>query len=425
MITLVILIFVILLLSSTPIAIVLGLTSLAAMSFLTNVPLRVIPQQLFTAVDSSALMAVPLFVLAGQIMTAGKISDRLIKVASNLVSSIRGGLAIAAVLACAFFAAISGSSPATVVAVGSIMIPALMDRGYHKNFSTGLLTTAGSLGIMIPPSIPMIIYALIMNVSVTREFLAGIVPGIVISLLFIAYSYTQARKYNWGPAESASFQEILISIKRGIGGLLLPVLVLGGIYGGIFTPTEAAAVSVVYALVCELFFYRGVTLAQLPKILREAALLSAVLLFIVANASCLSWFLASQQVPNKVALYIGEVVTSRWMFLLLVNMLFLFLGTLMDIVSAMIILCPIFFPLLQKFEIDLVHFGIIMIVNIEIGFLSPPFGLNLFVASGITKRSVIDVTRSVFPFLVIMLLVLFLITYFPFISLSLPNWLVK
>ena len=425
MLTLVFVIFAVLLLSSTPIAVVIGLTSISAMTLLTNVPLRVIPQQLFTAVDSSALMAVPLFILAGQIMTAGTISDRLIKVASNLVSSIRGGLAIASVLACAFFAAISGSSPATVVAVGSFMIPALVKRGYHPDFSTGLLTTAGSLGIMIPPSIPMIIYALIMNVSVTREFLAGIIPGAFISLLFIAYSYMQAKKHNWGDTKPASLREILISMKNGIWGLLLPIIVLGGIYGGVFTPTEAAAVSVVYALFCELVFYRGLKFKQLPKILREAALLSAVLLFIVANASCLSWFLASQQVPSKVAMYIGEVVTSRWVFLLLINILFLFLGTLMDIVSAMIILCPILFPLLQKFDINLVHFGIIMIVNIEIGFLSPPFGLNLFVASGISKRSVLDVTRSVLPFLLLMLLALLLITYLPFISLSLPNWLMK
>jgi C4-dicarboxylate transporter DctM subunit len=425
MLALLLLLFTILLLSSTPIAIVLGLTSIAAMSFLTNVPLRVIPQQLFTAVDSSALMAVPLFILAGQIMTTGTISDRLIKVASNLVSAIRGGLAIAAVLACAFFAAISGSSPATVVAVGSIMIPALVERGYHKDFSTGLLTTAGSLGIMIPPSIPMIIYALIMNVSVTREFLAGIVPGVFISALFIVYSYVQARIHSWGPVQRVSVRDILISLKKGIWGLLLPILVLGGIYSGIFTPTEAAAVSVVYALICELFLYRGLQFRQLPKILHEAALLSAVLLFIVANASCLSWFLASQQVPSKVAMYIAEVVTSRWMFLLLVNILFLFLGTLMDIVSAMIILCPILYPILQDFQIDLVHFGIIMIVNIEIGFLSPPFGLNLFVASGITKRSLLEVTRSVLPFLILMLLALIFVTYLPFISLSLPNLLLK
>ena len=425
MVALLIIIFVLLMLSSTPMAVVLGLTSTLAIALLTKVPLRVIPQQLFTAVDSSALMAVPFFILAGQLMTAGKIADRLIKVASALTSSMRGGLAIAAVLACAFFAAISGSSPATVVAVGSMMIPALVERGYHKNFSTGLLTTAGSLGIMIPPSIPMIIYALIMNVSVTKEFLAGIVPGLLISGLFILYSSFQARKHRWDTIERLSFREMAGALKRGFWGLMLPVLVLGGIYGGIFTTTEAAAVSVVYALFCELLIYRGLKLKQLPTILKDAALLSAVLLFIVANASCLSWFLASQQVPSKVAAYIGEIVTTRWMFLLLINLLFLGLGMLMDIVSAMMIIAPILYPLLQEFNIDMVHFGIIMIVNIEIGFLSPPFGLNLFVASGITKRSVLDVTRSVLPFLLLMILVLLLVTYVPSISLFLPNLLTK
>ena len=425
MVALIIIVFVLLMLSSTPMAIVLGLTSTLAIALLTKVPLRVIPQQLFTAVDSSALMAVPFFILAGQLMTSGKIADRLIKVAAALTSSMRGGLAAAAVLACAFFAAISGSSPATVVAVGSMMIPALIERGYHKNFSTGLLTTAGSLGIMIPPSIPMIIYALIMNVSVTREFLAGIVPGLMISGLFVLYSSYQARKHHWDTTERLSFREMARAVKRGFWGLMLPVLVLGGIYGGIFTTTEAAAVSVVYALFCELAIYRGLKLKQLPAILKDAALLSAVLLFIVANASCLSWFLASQQVPSKVAASIGELVTTRWMFLLLINLLFLGLGMLMDIVSAMMIIAPILYPLLQEFNIDMVHFGIIMIVNIEIGFLSPPFGLNLFVASGITKRSVLDVTRSVLPFLLLMILVLLLVTYVPSISLFLPNLLAK
>ncbi|PID56128.1 C4-dicarboxylate ABC transporter permease [candidate division KSB3 bacterium] len=425
MVALLIILFALLMLSSAPMAIVLGLTSTLSITLLTKVPLRVIPQQLFTAVDSSALMAVPFFILAGQLMTSGKIADRLIKVASALTSSLRGGLAISAVLACAFFAAISGSSPATVVAVGSMMIPALTERGYHKNFSTGLLTTAGSLGIMIPPSIPMIIYALIMNVSVTKEFLAGIVPGLLISGLFIAYSSFQAKKHRWDSTEVFSLRAVAASIKRGFWGLLLPILVLGGIYGGIFTTTEAAAVSVVYALCCELLIYKGLKLKQLPAILKDAALLSAVLLFIVANASCLSWFLASQQVPSKVAVAIGEFVTTRWMFLLLVNVLFLGLGMLMDIVSAMIIIAPILYPMLQKFDIDLIHFGIIMIVNIEIGFLSPPFGLNLFVASGITKRPVLEVTRSVLPFLLLMILVLLLLALLPSISLFLPNLLVK
>jgi len=425
MLTLIIVLFIALLLSSAPIAIVIGLTSIAAIALLTNVPLRVIPQQLFAAVDSSSLMAVPLFILAGQIMTVGTISDSLIKVASHLVSSLRGGLAIAAVLACAFFAAISGSSPATVVAVGGIMIPALIKRGYSQDFATGLLTSAGSLGIMIPPSIPMIIYALIMNVSVTEEFLAGIVPGLVIAAFFIAYSAIQAHRHGWDAPERTNLRELLIAMKRGVWGLLLPVIVLGGIYGGVFTPTEAAAVSVVYALFCELVFYRSFTVKELPKIARESAILSAALLFIVANASCLSWFLASQQVPNKVALYIGEVVASRWLFLLCANLFFIFLGTFMDIVSAMIILCPILLPMLQKFQIDPVHFGIIMIVNIEIGFLSPPFGLNLFVASGITKQSLIAVARAVLPFLLIMIFVLLLISYVPQISLWLPNLLVK
>ncbi len=425
MLTLIIVLFIALLLSSAPIAIVIGLTSIAAIALLTNVPLRVIPQQLFAAVDSSSLMAVPLFILAGQIMTVGTISDSLIKIASHLVSSLRGGLAIAAVLACAFFAAISGSSPATVVAVGGIMIPALIKRGYSQNFATGLLTSAGSLGIMIPPSIPMIIYALIMNVSVTEEFLAGIVPGLVIAAFFIVYSAVQAHRKGWDAPERTNLRELLVAMKHGVWGLLLPVIVLGGIYGGVFTPTEAAAVSVVYALFCELFFYRSLTFKDVPKIARESAILSAALLFIVANASCLSWFLASQQVPNTVALYIGDVVTSRWMFLLCVNLFFIFLGTFMDIVSAMIILCPILLPMLQKFQIDPVHFGIIMIVNIEIGFLSPPFGLNLFVACGITKQSLVAVARAVLPFLLIMIFVLLLISYVPQISLWLTNLLIK
>jgi len=415
--------FGILLVLSTPIAIVLLTVTGATLHFKLGIPLQAVVQQLFNGMDNFILLAIPFFILAGSIMAEGSISTYLISVMNLLVGRFRGGLAIASILGCIFFAAISGSSPATVIAIGSIMIPALVKSGYSDRFSIGLLTSAGSLGILIPPSIPMVLYCLVMNVSVGEVFMAGILPGLMIGGILIFYSYSLARKHNWRTQQKVTFKQGLVLIRKASWGLAMPIIVLGGIYSGIFTPTEAAAVSVVYAVFVEAFIYKGLTWAKFHKVLKEGTILSASLLFIIACAMTFIWLLTREQLPVKAAEFIIAHVGNKYFFLLCINILLLIIGCVMEIVSAILVLCPILFVTLQKFDIDLVHFAIMMIVNVEFGFLTFPFGLNLFVAMGITGKTLTEVAKGVLPFLFLLLLSLLLITYFPWISLILPRWL--
>ena len=408
-----------------PIAVILGVTTLGCLVFFTSTPLHIITQQLFNALDNFVLLAIPFFILAGSIMTRGSIARKLIAFVNSLVGWFPGGLAMAGVLACIFFAAISGSSPATVVAIGSIMIPALVKAGYDEKFSIGLITVSGSLGIVIPPSIPMILYCLVMNVSVSKIFMAGIIPGLLTGAALMAYTFFVAKKNNWRITVKASGSEVLRTAKEGIWALILPVIVLGGIYSGIFTPTEAAAVSVVYALCVELFVYKEFKFTQITDVCKEGAVLSACLLFILSCAMTFIWLLTAEQIPQQLADIIIQHIHSPWMFLLTVNILFLVLGCFMDDVSAMLILAPIFLETLTRYGIDLIHFGVVMVLNIQMGMLTPPFGLNLFVASGITKQPLVKIARGVAPFLVIMLICLTMVTYIPWLSLALPNWLMN
>lgn len=413
--------FFLLLFAGVPIAIILGISTALSLVLFTSTPLHIIAQQLFNALDKFVLLAVPFFILAGAIMTRGGIAKRLIDFVNALVGWFPGGLGIAGILACIFFAAISGSSPATVVAIGSIMIPALIKAGYGEHFSLGLITVSGSLGIVIPPSIPMILYCLVMNVSVAEMFMAGIVPGLLIGLCLMAYTFVVAKRSNWKTEKRGSMAEVVATGKRGFLALLLPIIVLGGIYSGIFTPTEAAAVSVVYALVIEMFAYREFGFGDISGICSEAAILSACLLFILSCAMTFLWLLTAEQIPQQLADIIISHIQSPWMFLLCVNLLFLVLGCFMDDVSAMLILAPLFYDTLDRYNIDMVHFGIVMVLNIQLGMLTPPFGLNLFVASGLTKRPLTTVARAVIPFLGIMMVCLLLVTYLPNISLFLPK----
>jgi C4-dicarboxylate transporter DctM subunit len=410
-----------LLLLGMPIAAVLASVTALTLAVHTHTSLLVLPQQFFNALDNFVLLAIPFFILAGRIMTEGSMAQRLVDVMRALVGNKRGGLAVTAVLACLFFAALSGSSPATVVAIGSIMIPALTRSGYPEDFAVGLVTSAGSLGIVIPPSIPMILYALVMNVSVAELFLAGIGPGLLIGAVFIGYVLWRARREGWRVDQGYTWAESLRVVWRGVWALFLPVLVLGGIYSGVFTPTEAAAVSVVYALFVELVLYRELSLSQLHRALVDSAVLSGSLLLILACAMTFVWLLTSQGLPVLVAEWVVGRVDSAWTFLLLVNVLFLLLGSVMDDVSAMLILSPIFAETLGRLGIDPVHYGIVMVLVIEFGFLTPPFGLNLFVAMGLTKKPMATVARATLPFLVLLLLALLLVTYLPAISLWLPR----
>jgi C4-dicarboxylate transporter DctM subunit len=328
---------------------------------------------------------------------------------------------MATVVACVFFAALSGSSPATVVAIGSIMFPALLKAGYGERFTTGLITSAGSLGIVIPPSIPMILYCLVMNVSVAELFMAGILPGIMIGAVLMGYTYVLARKHDWRHHHRYTWREAVKVVREGVWGLMLPVIVLGGIYTGAFTPTEAAAVSVVYALAVEFLIFKELTWKRLFKVTRDSAVLSSCLLFILACAMTFVWLLTAEQLPHQMADFIVSHVDTWWMFMLFVAVFFLITGAAMDAVSAMIVLSPLFMETLNRYGIDYVHYGIVMVLMIEFGFLTPPFGLNLFVAMGITGKSLTSIARATLPFLFLLLACVLLVTFIPEISLILPE----
>jgi C4-dicarboxylate transporter DctM subunit len=413
--------FVVLMLAGMPVAVMLLVVTTTALAVHTSTPLHVVAEQLFNALDNFVLLAIPFFILAGAIMTKGGIARRLIAFVQSVVGWFPGGLAVAGVLACIFFAAISGSGPATVVAIGSIMYPALVEAGYAKRFSVGLLTTAGSLGIVIPPSIPMILYCLVMNTSVAEIFMAGIAPGLLVGLALAGYTLVQARRHGWRMGERLSLARVVATAREGFWAILLPVIVLGGIYSGAFTPTEAAAVSVVYALIVEMVIHRELTLGEIPAVCKQAAILSSCLLFLLAGAMTFNWLLTAEQVPGRVAAFILEYIHSPWAFLLMVNLLLLGFGCFMDTVSAVLVLAPLFAETLSAYNIDPVHFGVVMVLNMEFGMLTPPFGLNLFVAMGMTGENMGTVSRGVLPFLLILLVCLALVTYLPAISMFLPQ----
>jgi C4-dicarboxylate transporter DctM subunit len=413
--------FIVLLLISTPVAIVmLGVTA-ATVHFYIPVPLQALVQQLFNGMDNFVLLSIPFFILSGNIMARGSISEKLVGVMQILVGHLPGGMAIASILACMFFAAISGSSPATVIAIGSIMIPALIKQGYDEDFSIGLLTSTGSLGILIPPSIPMVLYALVMNVSVGKLFMAGIMPGIMIGVILIIYSFILAKRYKWKTVTNYAPGEKWQYIKSASWGIAMPLIILGGIYSGIFTPTEAAAVSVVYALFVEFFIYKNMNMTKLNQVLKESVILSSALLFIIACAMTFIWLLTRERLPVMAADFMIAHIDNKYVFLLVVNIFLLLVGCVMDIVSAVVIISPILLIALQQYDIDLIHFGVMMIVNIEFGFLTFPFGLNLFVAMGITGKSLTQVGRAVLPFLGLLFIGLMLVTYIPSVSL----WLTR
>ena len=412
--------------TGTPIAVALVATVMLSLIFFTNVPMLVIIQQMFNAADSFTLMAIPFFVLSGNMMTAGGISKRLIRVATALFGGMSGGLAIAATAACAFFAAISGSSPATVAAIGAIMVPALMKAKYNDAYSIGVVTSAGSLGIMIPPSIPMVVYALATGEPIGKLFMAGVVPGLVTAAVFALMCYLAAKKGGFGQIKGenkADVKEILVSLKEGFWGLVMPLIVLGGIYSGMFTPTEAAAVAVVYSAIVGSFIYRDIKLKDYINILTSSASVSAMIMFIIISASAFSWYLTSQGIPQDVAEWIISVAPEPWMFLVAVNVLLLIVGCFMEPNSAILVLAPLFYPIVLKLGIDPIHFGIIMIFNLELGLLTPPLGLNLFVASGMTGFPLSRIIKSVIPFLIAMFVLLGVYTYFPIFSTWLPDLL--
>ena len=411
-----------LLFSSAPIAVALGGTSFLYFFYFTTTPLTQVPERLFNALNTFPLMAIPFFVLAANIMSRGGISKRLTDVGMAMVGHYRGGMAMTAVLSCMFFAAISGSSPATVVAVGTLLIPAMISAGYPKKFSTGLIASSGSLGILIPPSIPLIVYGIVTEQSIGDLFIAGILPGIVAGAMLIGLVIVISRRRKYGIADDAARmprRQKLKIFRDAILSLMLPVIVLGGIYGGIFTPTEAAAVSVVYALVISLFIYKQLSVKDLGRVMLGSAKTSAMIMFIIANGILFTFVLTSERIPGQVTDAILGLDLNKYTFLLIINVLLLIVGCFMETSSAILIIAPILLPIGLTLGVDPIHLGIIMIMNLEIGMVTPPLGLNLFVASGLSGMSVLEVARAAIPSALVLLAALALVTYLPIISLAL------
>jgi C4-dicarboxylate transporter DctM subunit len=406
-----------------PVGVALGLTVLGFMFAFTETPIASVALKMFTGIEKFEIMAIPFFILAGNFLTHGGVARRMINFATSMVGHLTGGLGMSAVLACALFAAVSGSSPATVVAIGSILIPAMLKQGFPMNFSAGVVASAGGLGILIPPSIVMVMYAVTTNSSVGALFMAGVIPGLLLALTLGVTTWWQARKGAYPTLPKASWGERLRTFREAFWGLMLIVVVMGGIYSGMFTPTEAAAMSAVYAFFIAVFVYKDLTFKQIPKVLLDSANMSSMLLFIIASAILFSFILTSEQIPQDIADWIVHLGLGQIGFLVIVNILLLVAGNFMEPSSIILILAPILFPVAVALGIDPVHFGIIITVNMEIGMITPPVGLNLFVASGITRRGLSEMSVAVLPWLYAMLVFLIAITYIPEISLWLPRTL--
>lgn len=422
---LVVLMVVLLLVMGVPLFAVLGITVLVCLSVIGAHDPVVMAQQMNTTLEQPVIFAIPFFILAGSIMTNGGIARRLVDIARAAVGGVPGGLGVATVLGCMFFAAISGSSPVTVVAVGSMMLPALLKESYGERFSVGLVTSAGSLGILIPPSIPMIIYAVVATVSVEQLFIAGVVPGFVIGILLMAYCVVNGWKarQNVQRTEPRMFsaewaRRLWTALRRGVWALFLPIIILGGIYGGLYIATEASAIAVVYAFIVERFIHKELKMRDVPRIFVEATVVMGALLVILTIAKAFNWYLSAEKIPEQLADAMLTVVDNPFMFLLLVNVLLLITGCFMDIISAILIITPLVAPIALKMGIDPIHLGVIFIVNLEIGYLTPPIGINLFVSSTVFSKSLPLVMRSVLPFLALLLVSLLGITYVPKLALA-------
>ena len=409
---------------TVPIGFSLGIASLAYIFATDQLTLGFVARNMVTGTDSFPIMAIPFFVFAGELMGGGGISKRLLDVANVFFGRIRGGLAIVTVVVCMFFAAISGSGPATVADVGGMVVPTMLEKGYDKKFVLALIAAAGSIGVIIPPSIPMVVYSVTVNSSVSSLFLAGFIPGILIGLVLIVYSYVYARKAGYkGDTEPFSIGRALREVWRGKWALLSPVIILGGIYGGIFTPTEAAAVSVIYSLIIGLFVHKELNFKQMLDVTKRSCETTATILVVIGCATGFSKVLTLGRIPTTVATLLTTMTDSKVLILLLINLLLLLVGCFMETVCAIMILAPILFPVVTALGVDPIHFGIIMVTNLAIGFITPPLGVNLFVASRVGETTLDVVIRGIVPFLVLMIATLMLITYVPAISMFLPNLL--
>ncbi|MCF7945108.1 MAG: TRAP transporter large permease [Spirochaetia bacterium] len=416
--------FLVLLFLTVPIGIALGLASIITILFANPISFDAFAQAMMGGLNSFPLMAVPLFTFAGDLMGRGGISRRLLNVAGLFFGRMTGGLGVVTIAACLFFAAISGTGSATVAAIGLIMIPSMVHRGYDKTFSGALISASGTVGVIIPPSIPMVIYAIAAGVSVTGIFMAGVVPGLLVGIVLSIYTIVYSRKHGYtGDDKTYTFKEKIAAVVDAIPALLVPVIVLGGIYGGVFTPTEAAAIAVVYGFIVSKYIYKEVAYSDLPKIGFNSILIVSTVLIIIGTSSGFGRILTITQVPVIIAEYILSLTTNKIVILLLINFLLLIVGTFMETNASIIILVPILLPIVQELGVNPIQFGVIMVLNLAIGFITPPLGANLFMACQISNIKFDDIAKAIIPWIIILIVVLMIVTFIPAVSLWFPNML--
>jgi C4-dicarboxylate transporter DctM subunit len=412
-----------LMLTGVPVSIALGLTVLTFLYLLTNVPIEAVALKLFTGIEKFEIMAIPFFILAGNFLTHGGVARRMIDFATSMIGHLNGGLALAGILACAMFALVCGSSVATVVAIGSIILPAMVQHGYPMRFGAGVIVCAGSLGILMLPSIPKVIYAISTNTSIGALFVAGLFPGILLTIMLCVVTWYVAKKRNYPRLPKATWGQRAVAFRKSVWGLMLVVIIIGGIYSGIFTATEAAAMSAMYAFFISVFIYKDMGMKDVPRVLLKSANLSAMLLYIITNAVLFSFLMSHENIPQAMADWILGKDLGVVAFLIFVNLVLLLAGNVMEPSSIILIFAPILFPAAMKLGIDPIHFGILIDANMEVGLCHPPVGLNLYVASGISKLSITELTVAVLPWLCTMVIFLIIVTYWPSLSIWLPKML--
>lgn len=416
-----IILFIILIFFRFPIALAIGLACAGTIAFFSDIPIIVMVQRMVIGIDSFVLLAIPLFILTGKLMNAGGITDRLFSFARGLVGHVRGGLGQANVIASMIFSGMSGSAVADAGGLGTIEIKAMTDQGYPKEFSGAITIASSVIGPVIPPSIPMVLYGALAEVSVGRLFMGGIIPGILVGISLMILVYTMSIKRNYPRDKRISFKEFLIRFEKAFLPTLTPVIILGGIISGIFTPTEAAAVAAVYAFALSFFVYRTLKIKNIPKILLDTMVTTAIVTFIISNASSFSYLLILGDISGKLVNALTAITMNRYVMLLILNIVLLFFGCVMEAGVALILLVPILVPLLNIVGIDLVHFGVVMTLNLMIGVATPPIGMSLFVVSQISNMKIEDLMRSILPFLIPPIIVLFIITYVPILVTWIPN----
>lgn len=415
--------FLLCLLIGVPIAMSLGISALVSIYFGTTLPLGIITQKAFTALDSFPLLAIPFFMLAGILMGKGGVSKRLLDLASKIVGWMTGGLSLVTIVASMFFAAISGSGPATVAAIGGFMIPAMVARKYEPGFAAAVSASAGSIGVIIPPSIPFVLYGVIGSVSVGSLFLAGIIPGLMIGIALMLTAFFIAKKKNFesDSLEKFDFKEVLKSAWDAKWALLIPVIILGGIYGSFFSPTEAAVVAVVYSLIVGLFVYKELSLKDVYDSFLEAVIINATTMIIIGLSVSVAYYMTLEQMPNDIASFLTSMSTNPIVILLAINVLLFFVGMFIDTISALVVLTPILLPIVTSVGVDPVHFGVVLVANLALGFVTPPLGVNLFVASSVGGVKFEKIAIAVIPFIISMVICLLLITFIPALSTWLPS----